>query len=247
MIDSHCHLFSEDYPDIDNVLEKMGENIVIVSGVDDNTNKEVLELCKKYKNVYGTIGIHPENVDSEYSLEFIKEHLSDEKIIGIGEIGLDYYYDKSKKSEQILLFCKQIEIAMSFNKPIVVHSRDAIHDTYEIIKKYNYGEKTVIHCFSSSLEMAYKFIELGCFLGIGGVLTFKNSLKLKDIVFNINIKNILLETDSPYLTPVPYRGHRNEPYNVFYVANEISKIKNIDVEDVLKITKENTIKLFDIK
>lgn len=247
MIDSHCHLFSNDYPDIDDVLEKMGENIVIVSGVDDNTNKEVVDLCCKYKNVYGTLGIHPEAVDDDYSLEFIEEHINDSKIIGIGEIGLDYYYRKDNKEKQKLLFCKQIEIAIKYNKPIVVHSREAINDTFMIIKKYEYGNNTLIHCFSSSLEMANKFIKLGCYLGFGGVLTFKNSIKLKDIILNIDINHVLLETDSPYLTPVPFRGKRNEPYNVLYVASEIARIREMEIDEVLKITKINTLKLFDIK
>ncbi len=244
MVDTHCHVFSEDYPDIDDVIKKMDNNIIIVSGVDDASNKEVLKLCSLYDNVYGTLGIHPESASDNYDLDFVSSHINDPKIVAVGEIGLDYYYSKDNRNEQIDLFCKQIEIAISNNKPIVVHSRDAISDTYDIIKKYNIGSKTDIHCFSSSLEMAREFIKLGCKLGIGGVLTFKNSERIKDVVKNIDISNLLLETDSPYMTPVPFRGKRNEPYNIKYVAEVISDIKGINVDDVLKITSENAFKLF---
>ena len=245
MVDTHCHIFLEDYPDIDDVIKKMDDNIIIVSGVDDASNKEVIELCSRYSNVYGTLGIHPESASLSYDLSFVSSHINDPKIVAVGEIGLDYYYTKDNREAQIDLFCKQIEIAISNNKPIVVHSRDAISDTYDIIKKYNIGSKTDIHCFSSSLEMAREFIKLGCKLGIGGVLTFKNSSKLKEVVKGIDISFLLLETDSPYMTPVPFRGKRNEPYNIKYVARVISDIKGIPFDDVLKITSENAYKLFD--
>lgn len=245
MVDTHCHVFLEDYPDIDDVIKRMDSNIIIVSGVDDASNKEVLELCSRYDNVYGTLGIHPESASDKYDLDFVSNHINDPKIVAVGEIGLDYYYTKDNRDAQIDLFCKQIEIAISNNKPIVVHSRDAISDTYDIIKKYGIGSKTDIHCFSSSLEMAREFIKLGCKLGIGGVLTFKNSSKLKEVVDGVDISNLLLETDSPYMTPVPFRGKRNEPYNIKYVAEAISDIKGISLDDVLKITSENAYKLFD--
>lgn len=245
MVDTHCHIFIEDYPDVDDVIKKMGDNIIIVSGVDDKSNREVLDLCSKYSNVYGTLGIHPESVNDSYNLDFIRCHINDPHIVGVGEIGLDYYYSSDSRDAQIDLFCRQIEIALEFDKPIVVHSRDAVNDTYEIIKKYGIGSKTDIHCFSSSLEMAYEFVKLGCKLGIGGVLTFKNALKLKNVVSNIDLSNLLLETDSPYMSPVPFRGKRNEPYNILYVAEEIARIKGVSLDDVLKITKKNSYDLFD--
>lgn len=247
MVDTHCHIFRSDYPDLDDVIKKMGDNIIIVSGCDDLTNREVIDLCSRYDNVYGTLGIHPENVGESYDLDFIIDHVNDSKIVGIGEIGLDYYYTKDNRAAQIDLFCRQIEIALEFNKPIVVHSRDAIEDTYNIIKKYNIGSMTDIHCFSSSFEMAKLFVGLGCKLGIGGVLTFKNSSKLKEVVSNIDISNLLLETDSPYLTPEPFRGKRNEPYNIIYVARMISEIKNISFDEVLRITSKNSYDLFDFR
>lgn len=244
MVDTHCHLFLSDYPDIEDIVKKMDNNIIVISGVDDDSNREVIKLCSLYDNVYGCLGIHPENACSKYNLKYIEEHINDEKIIGVGEIGLDYYYTNDNKKEQIDLFCKQIKIAKKYNKPIVVHSRDAISDTYEIIKKYNCGCKTDIHCYSSSLEMAYKFVELGCKLGIGGVVTFKNSAKLKEVVRNIDLEHLLLETDSPYLSPAPFRGERNQPYNVIYVAKEIGLLKNIDYRKVLKTTSKNSCDFF---
>lgn len=246
MVDTHCHLFVSDYPDIDDVIKRMGDNIVIVSGVDDASNREVLELCSRYRNVYGTLGIHPESVSLDYSLDFIRQHINDDKIVAVGEIGLDYYYTKDNKDAQIELFCKQIEIAVSNNKPIVVHSRDAINDTFNIIKRYNYGSRTLIHCFSSSLEMARNFIGLGCILGVGGVVTFKNSMKLKEVVSNVSLDSLVLETDSPYMTPVPFRGKRNEPYNIVYVAKEISNLTGVSYDEVLKITSRNACIFFDL-
>jgi len=247
MIDTHCHLFISDYPDIDDVIKRMKDNIMIVSGVDDSSNREVLELCSRYDNVYGTLGIHPESVDDSYDLDFIRFHINDPKIVAVGEIGLDYYYTKDNREAQIDLFCKQIEIALDNNKPIVVHSRDAINDTYDIIKKYGIGHMTDIHCFSSSLEMAREFVKLGCKLGIGGVLTFKNSSKLKEVVSGIDISNLILETDSPYMSPEPLRGKRNEPCNILYVAQKISELKSIDVDEVLRITSKNSFDLFDFR
>jgi len=245
MVDTHCHIFISDYPDIDDVIKKMGDNLIIVSGVDDASNREVLSLCSRYPNVYGTLGIHPESVNDSYDLDFVRDHINDYHIVGVGEIGLDYYYSRDNRDAQIDLFCRQIEIALEFNKPIVVHSRDAINDTYEIVKKYGIGSYTDIHCFSSSVEMALEFVKLGCKLGIGGVLTFNNSSKLKEVVSKIDLSNLLLETDSPYLSPVPLRGKRNEPYNIVYVALEIARIKGISLDEVLKITKKNSYDLFD--
>ena len=247
MVDTHCHVFLSDYPDIDDVIKRMDGNIIIVSGVDDSSNREVLDLCARYDNVYGTLGIHPESVDDSYDLDFVRNHINDPKIVAVGEIGLDYYYTRDNRERQIDLFCCQIEIALEFGKPIVVHSRDAISDTYDIIKRYNIGTVTDIHCFSGSLEMALEFVNLGCKLGIGGVLTFKNSGRIKDVVKYIDISNLLLETDSPYLTPEPFRGKRNEPYNIIYVAQVIARIKGLSVSDVLEITKRNSYSLFDFR
>lgn len=248
MIDTHAHLSNEDYNNIDEIVKKMGNNIIIVSGSNPKNNKEVLSLIEKYNNVYGTLGIHPEEVDNvnDDDLKFIEENINNPKIIGIGEIGLDFYWTKDNKEKQIEIFIKQLMIAKKHNKTVVVHSRDSANDTYNILKEHFNGGKIVIHCYSYSLEMAYNFIEMGAMLGIGGVLTFKNSTKLKEIVEKIDIKNLLLETDSPYLSPEPLRGKINEPYNIVYIAEKMAEIKEIALEKVLTETTENACRQFDL-
>ncbi len=246
MIDTHCHVLNEYYNNIEEVIEKMKDNIIIISGTNDKNNREVIELCKKYKNVYGTIGIHPTEIDkiTDYSYQIIIDNITNNKIVGIGEIGLDYYWNKDEKEKQKEIFIKQLDIAQKYNKSVVIHSREAIGDIYEILKDYPHLKKD-IHCFTGSIEMANKFINIGCKLGIGGVLTFKNS-KLKEVIKEIPIQAILLETDSPFLTPEPFRGRKNEPYNVMYVANKIAEIKGISVEEVFKQTTLNAVDQFDL-
>ena len=248
MIDTHAHLSIKDYENIEEVIKNMQNNIIIVSGTNIDDCKEVIELTSKYKNVYGTIGIHPTEIDSSYeeTLNFIEKNLNNKKIVGIGEIGLDYHYECDKLIQKEI-FIKQIELANKYNKTMVIHSRDAIKDTYDILKQYkNDNIKIDIHCYSSSLDMAKEFIKLNGMLGIGGVVTFKNSKVLKEVVENIDLKYLLLETDSPYLSPEPLRGTKNEPYNIIYVAKKIAEIKNISLEEVLKTTTSNAVYQFDL-
>ena len=244
MIDTHCHVFKEYYSNIDEVINKMKNNIIIISGTNDQDNQEVLELCKKYPNVYGTIGIHPTEKYSSNSLKFIEDNLNNEKIVGIGEIGLDYYWNKDNKETQKEIFIKQLDLARKYNKPVVIHNREATNDTYEILKNYSDLKKD-IHCYSGSLEMAKNFIKINCRLGIGGVVTFKNN-KLKEVLKEIDLKYLMLETDSPFLTPEPHRGKQNEPYNIIYVANKIAEIKEFSLEEVLKQTTLNAIDQFNL-
>ena len=239
MVDTHCHITSEYYDNIDEVINKMKENIIIVSGTNKNDIKEVINLCN-YKNVYGTIGIYP---TEELDLKIIEDNINNKKIVGIGEIGLDYHLEHNKE-EQINKFIKQLDLARKYNKTVVIHTREAMQDTYDILKNYK-DLKKVIHCYSGSLEMAKEFIKIGCRLGIGGVLTFKNS-KLKDVIKEIDLKYLLLETDSPFLTPEPYRGTKNEPYNIIYVAKKIAEIKNVSLEEVLEVTTSNAKDQFDL-
>ncbi len=249
MIDTHCHLDIDDYDDVEKVISNMNGNIMVASGCNMKTNMRVLELTEKYSNIFGTIGIHPDEISSniEEDLEFIEMCLNNPKIVGIGEIGLDYYWNKDNKNEQKSAFIKQIRLAKKYNKPIVIHSREAAEDTYNILRDNLGNTKAILHCYSSSLEMAKKFKQLGIKFGIGGVLTFKNSSKLQDIVKELDLNDLVLETDSPYLTPEPYRGKRNEPFNVIYVAKKIAEIKNISVEEVLEITSQNAVAQFDLK
>lgn len=245
LIDTHCHLSCDDYNNLDDIINEF-DGIMIASGCDLKTNKEVIELVNKYDNVYGTLGIHPEEIENfkEFDLKFIEDNLNNKKIVGIGEIGLDYYWVKDNKEQQKELFIKQLDIAKKYNKAVIVHSREAIQDTYDILKKYNL--KGSIHCFNSSLEMAREFIKIGYKIGVGGVLTFKNSKKLQEIVKDIDLKYILLETDSPYLTPEPYRGKKNKPSNVYYVALKLAELKNLSIETIINQTEQNALKEFSI-
>lgn len=245
IIDTHCHLSSDDYDNLEEVMKNMN-GIMIASGCDTKTNKEVIDLVNKYDNIYCSIGIHPEYASkvTDDDIDFIIDNINNKKVVAIGEIGLDYYWGDDNKEDQKNLFIRQLEIAKQYNKPVVIHSRDSIQDIYDILKNYNL--KGDIHCFSSSLEMAKEFIKLGYYIGVGGVVTFKNGNKLKEIVENIPLDKILLETDSPYLTPEPFRGKKNEPKNVELVANKIAELKNIEISEVIDVTYNNAKSLFDL-
>jgi TatD DNase family protein len=247
MIDTHAHILNEYYDDIDSLVKMLKENKVLyVLNAASNYNEslEVLDLSKTYNNfLLPVIGIHPESINDKDNLNKIEDLIKNNKIYAVGEIGLDYYWVKDNKEEQKELFINQIKLAQKYNLPVVVHSRDAIQDTFDILKEHRV--KGVIHSYSGSAEMAREFIKLGYKLGIGGVLTFKNS-KLYEVIEKIDIENIVLETDSPYLTPEPYRGRENNPSNIYYVAKRISEIKGIDINKVLEITTKTAIQLFDI-
>ncbi len=246
-IDTHCHLSGEDYDDIDNVIEDNKKALVdkiIVSGCSRESIDEVMVLKEKYDMVYVTIGYHPEYADiiTLDDLDYLKKLLKESKVVGMGEIGLDYHYGKGNKEKQLWLFESQLKIAEELSLPVVIHSRDATQDTIDTLKKYNV--KGIIHCFSGSLEVANIYISMGFLLGIGGVVTFKNS-KLKDVVKEISLEKIVLETDSPYLTPVPYRGKVNSSKYLEFIAKFIADVKNVSVDEIAKITSENASSLFD--
>lgn len=246
--DTHCHLYKEYYDDLDMMINKIEEskiNKVINNGCDRSSNVEVLENIGKYNNMYGALGIHPENVDfyTEEDLQFVENHINDEKIVAIGEIGLDYYWTKDNKDKQIELFENQLELAERVNKPVIIHSRDATLDTIEILKKHNV--RGVIHSFSGSYETACIYIKMGFLLGINGVITFKNC-NLKDVIEKIDLSNIVLETDSPYLTPVPFRGEKNDSTHVEDIAKFICNLKDISMEELSLVTNDNVRRVFDI-
>ena len=249
LVDTHFHLSNEDYDNIDLIIKEAIDNKVttlIMSGCDKKSIIEGLEYIKEYDNLYMTVGFHPEEVDSisDKDLTWLEEIIiNNKKIVGIGEIGLDYYYTKDNKDLQIKLFRNQLDIAKRLNLPVVIHSRDAFLDTYNTLKEYNVVG--VIHCFTSNIENARKFIKLGFKLGIGGVVTFKNS-KLGEVIKNINLKNIVLETDSPYLSPEPFRGKKNGPKNVLIVAKKIAELKEINIDEVMRVTTKNAYGLFDL-
>lgn len=246
LIDTHCHLYKEYYGDIDNIIKLSKENNVmdyINNGCDAKSNIEVLKSVEKYPSVYGALGIHPEYFEN-YTLDdikFIEDNLSNPKIVAIGEIGLDYHYSKENKDEQIKLLELQLELAEKYDIPVIIHSREATEDTINTLKKYNV--KGVIHSFSGSLETARIYIKMGYLLGINGVITFKNC-NLKDTLKEIPIENIVLETDSPYLTPVPFRGKQNNPSHILDIAKFIGEIYDLSLEEVAKVTTDNVKKLY---
>ncbi len=246
MIDSHAHILNEYYDNIYSLIIDLKEkNVINVINCADNinTSKEVIESYDKYDNfLLPAVGIHPQNVYN-YNINELEELIKNNKVYAIGEIGLDYYYDKESKDDQIKLFNLQLGLAEKYKLPIIVHTRDSIQDCFDILKKHKL--KGVIHCFSGSYEMAKEFIKIGYKLGIGGVLTFKNS-KLYEVIEKISLKDILLETDSPYLSPEPYRGKKNNPYNIYYVAKKIAEIKNISIDEVINETTRNCREIFDI-
>ena len=249
-IDTHCHLSIEDYDDIDKVIEenrKAGIDKIIISGCTRDTIIESLELISKYPDVYATIGYHPSEVSitTDDDLLLLEEQIKNKKVVGIGEIGLDYHYGKENMEEQKSLFRKQMDMAKRNCLPVVIHSRDATSDTIEILSEYP-EVKCDIHCFSGSLETAKIYISKGYMLGIGGVVTFKNS-NLYKVIEKIGLNNIVLETDAPYLTPEPYRGHQNSSKYVPYVSKKLSEILKIKEEEVAKITSKNASSLFDLK
>lgn len=247
-IDTHCHVFKEYYDNIDEIVSKAkenGVNKIIVNGCDFKSNLEVLELVKKYDIIYGAIGFHPTELEEfdELYFSFLEENINNSKIVAVGEIGLDYHYDDTDKEKQKIVFKRQLDIAQKNNKPIIVHSRDSIGDTYNILKEYKLNGS--IHCFSGSVEMAREFIKLGYLIGIGGIVTYKNAKTIKEVVKDIPLSYILLETDSPYLAPVPYRGSDNEPSYVPIIANEISILKNVSTYEISRVTTSNAEGLFD--
>ena len=246
--DTHCHLYKEYYDDIKEIVEKSKKckiNRVFNNGVDDRTNREILAMLKDYEGMYAAIGIHPENVKEykEEDLRFVEEHINDDKVYAVGEIGLDYHYGKEDKDKQIELFERQLALAEKYNKPVVIHSRDATQDTIDILKKYKV--RGVMHSFSGSYEVAQILIKMGFLLGVNGVITFKNA-NIKDVYAKIDLSNIILETDSPYLTPTPYRGEKNDPSHVIDIANFVAELKGVSLEKLSKITNDNIKRCFDI-
>lgn len=250
-IDTHCHLSIEDYDDIDLVIKENREALIdkiIISGCTKESIIESIDLSKKYSDVYVTIGYHPSeaSITSNDDLKLLEDMISNnDKVVGIGEFGLDYHYGKNDMELQKELFRNQMKLAQKYKLPVVIHSRDATLDTINILKEFPdvIGD---IHCFSGSVETADIYISMGYKLGIGGVLTFKNS-NLYKVVEHVGLDNILLETDSPYLTPVPYRGMKNSSKYIPLVASKISEILNVSVEVVSKKTLNNTYSLFDLK
>ena len=245
IIDSHCHLDYEPLiNDINQVLLNAKNNnishlLTIGTGLD--SSKKVYEIVEKYENIYGSIGIHPNSTTNNLAdlNELLTIKKKCKKIIAFGETGLDYFYKRSEKKDQLYSFEKHIELAISETVPVIVHTREADEDTLAIIKSHHLKTKFLIHCFTGGLEFAKKLLDLGCFISFSGIITFKKSSDLRDVVKYVPIEKMLIETDSPYLSPDPFRGKSNEPANVKIVAENVALIKDISFEAVANITTRN--------
>ncbi len=248
MIDTHCHLYDQKlYNDLDQIILNATESNIskmICIGDNLNTSDQSIQISEKYSNIYASVGIHPheaKNAPPEY-LKQIAQKINHKKVVAIGEIGLDYHYNFSEPNTQKKIFLGQLELAKKLDLPTIVHCRDAYEDLYNVILQ-SQNNKGVIHCFSGDLEFAQKIIELGYYISFTGMITFVKELEY--IIEKIDLKHMMVETDSPYLAPVPYRGKINQPAYVNKVAEKIADIKNITIEEVDTITSNNASLLFD--
>lgn len=253
-IDSHAHLdderFDDDRETVIKNLKTDQIDIIINIGADIASSKSTLNLAQTYDNIYSVVGVHPHSVSElvGVGLDEIEKLARHEKTVAIGEIGLDYYYENSPKQLQKEYFIEQIRLAKKLDLPIAIHSREAVKDTLDIIKSEKSSNlRGVMHCFSSSVEIAKEYVKLGFYIAIGGVVTFKNARVTKEVAKYVPLESLLIETDCPYLAPEPFRGKRNEPKYIKYTAEEIAKIKEVDLEEIAKITSANAKKLFEIK
>ncbi len=253
IFETHAHYDDERFDeDRDILIEKLFQknicNIINV-GASIESTKTTIALAKKYENMYATAGVHPSDIAglNEETLAWLKEQTKDPKVIAVGEIGLDYYWDKEEEVQkaQRYWFAQQMGLARESQLPVIIHSRDAAEDTMRVMKEVHAEEiPGVIHCYSYSPEMAKEFIKMGYYIGVGGVVTFKNAKKLKETVMQIPLERILLETDSPYMAPEPHRGSRNDSGNLVYVAEKIAELKGITAKEVENATLANARKLF---
>jgi len=251
MIDSHCHLDHEPLlSDLPNVIQRskdVGIEKLLTISTSFESFSRIKNLIKIDEMIYGTIGIHPHEASKDIisSKEIIKNLKENEKIIGVGETGLDFYYNNSEKEKQISSFKEHIEASIETNKPLIVHSREAEKETFEILNHYkNQNIKILMHCFTGSKEFSEKLLTLNTFFSASGIITFKNSIDLQETFKSLPLNNILIETDSPFLAPVPNRGKKNEPSFIDFTAAKLAKIKNISKSELIKITTDNFNRLF---
>ncbi|MCM3413354.1 TatD family hydrolase [Metabacillus litoralis] len=253
LFDTHAHLnavqFEEDLEEVIERAKSEGVSHIVVVGFDHETIKRAMELIEQYDMMYAAIGWHPvDAIDmTEEDLSWIRDLSQHPKVVAIGEMGLDYYWDKSPKEIQKEVFRKQIQLAKEVNLPIIIHNRDATEDVVKILQEENASEVGgIMHCFTGSLEVAKQCMEMNFYISFGGPVTFKNAKKPKEVVKEIPMDRLLIETDCPYLTPHPYRGKRNEPSYVRYVAEQISELRGVSFEEVAGKTSDNAMKVFGI-
>ncbi|MBN2504043.1 MAG: TatD family hydrolase [Bacilli bacterium] len=252
-IDSHVHL-NDDllYPDIENIIheaEAVGVRAFVCVGYDRFYGERALEIAAKYPQVYASIGFHPSEVGKivEEDFAWLERNLENPKVVAVGEIGLDYHWDRTHKEQQIAMFVRQIEIANAHRLPLIIHMRDATEDCYNILKKYKHPELSgVMHCYSGSVESIKEFIDLNMYISLAGPVTFKNAKIPKAVAMEIDSERLMIETDAPYLAPEPYRGKTNVPKYLVKTAEVIAHIRNVPLETIESKTSANTMKLFGI-
>lgn len=253
IIDTHTHYddeaFHEDRDALLSSLTSHGIEMAVNIGASIQSTKNTLELMKKYPFIYGSVGVHPSETGemNEHLMGWLKEAAGQPKVVAVGEIGLDYYWDEPQREIQKKWFIRQLDLARETKLPVVIHSRDAAKDTLDIMKEQKAGDMGgVIHCFSYGAELAREYLNMGFYLGIGGVVTFKNARKLKEVVEYMPMERMVLETDCPYLSPEPFRGRRNSSLNLLYIIKAVSQIKGIPEEEIISITNSNAKAMYRI-
>lgn len=250
IFDTHAHYddgqFDEDREELFASMAENGVGTIVNVSASYASCERVTDMVRDYPFLYAAVGVHPDEVGdlNEESFARMKALFTREKVVAVGEIGLDYYWEKESHEIQKKWFIRQLELAGDLGLPVVIHSREAAADTMEIMKRYAKGLKGVIHCYSYSREMAKEYVKMGFYIGVGGVVTFKNARKLKETVEEIPLASIVLETDCPYLAPVPYRGKRNHSAYIRYVAEEVARLKGLSCEEVIRQTEKNAKELY---
>lgn len=251
IFDSHAHyddeMFDEDRDELLNGMRENGVGIIVDIGASIESSKRAFQLANEYKDVYCAVGVHPSDVDelTEETFKIVEEMLNGKKTVAVGEIGLDYHYEDTNEELQKYWFERQLNLAVSTDMPVIIHSRDAAADTMEILRKYT-GKinRGVVHCYSYSAQMAKEYVDMGYYIGVGGVVTFKNAKKLVETVREVDLDKIVLETDCPYLAPEPFRGKRNNSTYIKYVVEKIAEIKGCSSQEVIAETTKNSMRLY---
>lgn len=253
LIDSHAHLddrrFNKDREQLIESMEGDRLEAIINIGIDLETSQQSIDLAKKHDSIYATVGYHPHNASQldEEILGELERLAGEDKVVAIGEIGLDFHYDNSPREDQRYWFKKQLDLAKKLDLPVVIHSRDATQETFEILKEAQDGNlRGVLHCYSGSVEMARQYIDLGFYISLAGPVTFKNAVMPKEVARSVPLDKLLVETDAPYLTPEPYRGKRNDPSKVVNTADTIAELRGISLDELAEATNRNTKRLFNL-
>jgi TatD DNase family protein len=254
IFETHAHYddeaFNEDRDILLGSMQDNGIGYIVNVGSSLKTTRQSMELAHKYPFIYSAAGVHPNETGelNEDNFKTLEQYCRDERVVAVGEIGLDYYWDEPDHDTQKKWFIRQLLLAKGVKKPVIIHSRDAAKDTYDIMVSEKVSDICgIVHCYSYSYEMALDYVKMGFYIGIGGVVTFKNSKKMKEVVEAVPIERIVLETDSPYLSPEPNRGKRNSSLNLPYVAAKIAEIKNLTYDEVVDITMKNALKVYRLE